>query len=72
MMISLFRVLVCITFILAITSCMLIAPSEGKSGKCRTLKSDIIFNGSTSNDRQANLDNAQATLQQHNYEMQCT
>ena len=44
-------------------------PITIKRATCRTLKSQIIFNGATSNDRQSEIEQAQAPLQQRNYQV---
>jgi len=63
-------VLTVVSFLLS--SCIFIEPDKGNMGTCRTLKSDIIFNGATSNDRQSTIENNEAALQQHMYEENCT
>lgn len=55
-----------------LTSCVLFEPDRGRGGTCRMLKSDIIFNGATSNDRQYTIQNSEAALQEHMYEKDCT
>ena len=38
---------------------------------CNTLKSAIVFNGSTGNTRQAEIQNAEAPLTERNYDQNC-
>lgn len=42
--------------------------SGHRAGVCNTLNSKLIFNGSTSNVRQAEMESAEEPLQQHTYD----
>jgi hypothetical protein len=55
-----------------LTGCATLNPDHKSSGICNTLNSDIIFNGATANDRNAELQGAERALQQHMYSKHCT
>lgn len=42
--------------------------SSHRAGVCNTLNSKLIFSGSTSNVRQAEMESAEEPLQQHTYD----
>lgn len=62
-------VLLVVSFL--IISCSVIGPAKGEIGTCRTLQSDIIFSGATSNDRQFTIENVELGLQQRMYDKDC-
>jgi CDGSH-type Zn-finger protein len=45
--------------------------SSDKKAYCRTLRSRIVFNGTTLNTRQQEIDRAEKPLQQNNYNDDC-
>jgi hypothetical protein len=53
-------------------ACAPYAPDSEKAGLCNELNSKIIFNGSTSNIRQAEIQESQAPLEQSNYDKKCS
>jgi hypothetical protein len=53
----------------SLSSCVTFTPPNHKhAGTCNTLRSDLIFNGSTSNVREAEIENSQQPLEQRNYD----
>ncbi len=62
---------ICLTLLTCgLSAC--IANTNPTHATCRVLKSDIVFNGATSNVRQAEMDAAEAQLQQANYDVHCS
>jgi hypothetical protein len=43
-------------------------PATEKRAYCNTLKSNMVFSGATSNTREANIQNSEMPLQEHNYD----
>jgi len=43
-------------------------PDQKRAGVCNTLRSALVFNGNTSNVREAEIQNSQTPLQQQNYD----
>ena len=63
------RTLLAITMLALITTaCAPYRPASGKAARCNELNSQIVFNGSTGNTRQANIEKAEAPLINHNYD----
>lgn len=59
---------VALIFCLLLSSCQSMNPSTTKRALCNTLKSHLVFNGSTSNTRAAEIQNAEGPLQQKMYD----
>ncbi len=54
---------------MTLTACSTTTPPDQKrAGVCNTLRSALVFNGSTSNVREAEIQNSQTPLQQQNYD----
>ena len=53
---------------LVLTSCAPYRPASGKAAVCNQLNSQIIFNGSTSDTRQANIQAAEAPMVARTFE----
>lgn len=64
-----FLIIILLIFSLFISACSTTTPpSEKKAGMCNTLRSRLVFNGSTSNIREAEIQQSQEPLEQHNYD----
>lgn len=64
--------IVLLSFLLPlICSCSPLYSEDTHQAACRLLKADIIFNPSTSNDREATIQRSQLPLQQHSYDEHC-
>lgn len=50
-----------------LSSCSSMTPSAAKRAYCNMLKSDLVFNGSTSVTRTANIENSETPLVRQNY-----
>ncbi len=55
-------------FTTLIAACASMNTSTAKRAVCNTLKSDLVFNGATSDTRAAEFQNAEKPLQQHTYD----
>lgn len=55
-----------------LASCSSVNPNHINSPYCNSLNSQIVFNGATTNTRQAEIENAQQALAQRNYDNNCT
>jgi hypothetical protein len=54
---------------LTLSSCAsMTPPGQRHAGACNTLRSDLVFNGSTSNVREAEIQSSQQPLEQHTYD----
>lgn len=62
--------LFCILFSLIFSGCAG-WNSDTKHAACNLLKSKLVFNGSTSDDRQAEIENAEQPLDQRTYDKNC-
>lgn len=58
-------------FSLLLTACASMNPTTERNAICNELKSNIVFSGSTSIDREAEIQNAQRPLQQKTYDKNC-
>lgn len=52
----------------ALTACASMNPPTAKRAYCNTLKSKMVFSGSTSITREANIQMSEQPLQQENYD----
>lgn len=59
--------LVLLVLVQTLTACSL-TPDAAKRAYCNMLKSNLVFNGSTSDTRRANIQNSETPLTQHNYD----
>lgn len=62
----LFLFLLLINFILS--ACTPMSANSTRHAICNKLKSDLVFSGATSNTRQADIQRAEKSLQQENYD----
>ena len=60
-----------ILFSVALLSACATTKPTAKKGLCNTLKSDIVFSGATTNNRQAEIENSEEPLAQKNYDKNC-
>jgi hypothetical protein len=58
-------------FLIFFLSACSTTPSAEKRAYCNMLKSDLVFNGQTSNVRDANIENSNTPLDQRNYDADC-
>jgi hypothetical protein len=56
---------------LAMTACAPYRPASGKAATCNQLNSQVIFTGSTSNGRQADIQRSEEPLAIRNYDKHC-
>jgi hypothetical protein len=54
-----------------VSACAPYRPDSVHAGTCNQLNSNLIFNGNTSNIREAEIQDAQDPLIQHNYDRKC-
>ena len=54
----------------SLTSCTSTTPAAAKRAYCNMLKSNLVFNGSTSITRTANIEESNTPLDQHTYNME--
>ncbi|VVC76707.1 hypothetical protein AQUSIP_20320 [Aquicella siphonis] len=65
----LFRMVICALLLSAgLTSCSSMTPTAAKRAYCNMLKSSMVFSGSTSNTREANIQASEEPLQQRTYD----
>lgn len=70
-----YRVMLAASFFLSIfftNGCSPLFTQDVQQAACRQLKSDIIFNGATFNDRQVEIERSQRPLLERSYEMHCS
>lgn len=60
-----------IFFTFSLTSCAPFKPNSTHAGACNELNSRMIFSGSTSNIQKAEIQDAQAGLEQRTYDRNC-
>lgn len=66
---QLFFIIFLLPLISLLSACSLMnSPDEHHRAVCNTLKSQMIFGGGTSDTRRANIENAEAPLQQSMYD----
>lgn len=61
----------CMLFILILSSCSSLHEGNTKRAACNLLKSKMIFSGSTSDARKAEIENAEEPLDQRTYDSNC-
>lgn len=66
-----FRQLFILSMGVLLVSCAPFAPNSEKAGECNELNSRMIFNGSTSNIRQSEIQSASDQLVQRSWDNQC-
>lgn len=65
------RIATVIALILTTTGCANVNTHSTKNGVCNQLRSTLIFNGGTSNTRQADIQNAETPLTARTYDQHC-
>ena len=63
--------LLCLPLLLMLISCAPFRPGDPKSGMCNEMNSELIFSGSTSNARDAEIQAAEQPLLQQSYDKRC-
>ena len=58
-------------FTLSISACAPFRPDNAHAGMCNELNSKMIFNGSTSNIRNAEIESAEEPLVERSYDTKC-
>lgn len=61
----------CVFFTVMLSACAPFKLGDNRAGICNELNSKIIFNGSTSNTRKAEIESAERPLQQRSYDKRC-
>lgn len=63
----------CLYFVLCILlmGCSSVSGTQERHAACRQLKSDIVFNGATSNERRADIQRAEKPLEEKTYDANC-
>jgi len=59
------------TSILLLSACAPYKPTDRGAGVCNELNSQVIFSGNTSDTRKAEIENAESSLSQQNYDKHC-
>ncbi len=65
------RIATLIALILITSGCANVNTHSTKNGVCNQLRSTLIFNGNTSNTRQAEIQNAETPLVAKTYDQHC-
>jgi len=63
--------LAALSFALSLSACAPFSPNSSHAGMCNELNSRMIFSGSTSNIREAELQDVDEPLVQRNYDRSC-
>lgn len=61
------RILFLLFSVFLLSGCSSMTPGAAKRAYCNMLKSDLVFNGSTSVTREANIENSETPLVRQNY-----